>query len=113
MEEAMVSTTVERGKAVTPENDRERQAREAQAKQQAANTQADWDRYVDSRIARYLATHRAEEQCDVLPTALHDALGQILAEERRQWRRERELIEAQARAVISDLKGTIAELQTE
>jgi hypothetical protein len=41
---------------------------------------------------------------------LRDALGQVLAEERWQWRRERELIEAQAQAVVAQLKATIVEL---
>jgi hypothetical protein len=49
----------------------------------------------------------------VLPDALHEALGQILAEERRQWRRERELIQSEAQRVISDLRATISELAGE
>jgi hypothetical protein len=40
-----------------------------------------------------------------LPEALRDALGQIIANERREWRRERELIEAQARTVIAELRA--------
>src|SRR5215472_9897761 len=56
---------------------------------------------------------RAANVGDVLPDALRDALGQVLAEERKQWRRERELIEAQARAVIADLRAAIAELSGE
>jgi hypothetical protein len=44
-----------------------------------------------------------------LPDALHAALGQILAEERRQWRRERELIQSEAQRVIADLRATISE----
>lgn len=40
-----------------------------------------------------------------LPDALRDALGQIVANERREWRRERELIEAQARAAIAELRA--------
>ena len=47
----MVSATEQQqGKAVAAENDRERQARQAQEKQQLANNQADWIRYIDSRI---------------------------------------------------------------
>jgi hypothetical protein len=48
-----------------------------------------------------------------LPDALYEALGQVLAEERRRWRRERALIEAEARAVIADLRATITELAGE
>lgn len=40
-----------------------------------------------------------------LPEALRDALGQVIANERREWRRERELIEAQSRAAIAELKA--------
>ena len=60
-------------------NERERrahEAREALAKQQAVNNQADWDRYVNARIERYLSLHRAEAPSDTLPEALHEALGQ-------------------------------------
>lgn len=39
------------------------------------------------------------------PDALRDALGQVIANERREWRRERELIEAQSRAVIAELRA--------
>jgi hypothetical protein len=44
---------------------------------------------------------------------LHEALGQILAEERRQWRRERALIEAEAQRVTAELRATISELSSE
>ena len=40
-----------------------------------------------------------------LPEALRDALGQVIANERREWRRERELIEAEARAAVAELKA--------
>src|SRR5215472_4548204 len=108
----MVSA-LEQGKKVIAETDRERQARQVQEKQQVSNNQADWDRYVDSRIALYLNSHRAEAPTDVLPDALHEALGQVLAEERRQWRRERELIQSEAQRVIADLRATISELAGE
>jgi hypothetical protein len=98
----MVSA-LEQGKKVVVENDRK----------QVSNTQADGDRYVDSRIERYLSSHRAESSThEVLPDALHEALGQIL-EERRQWRRERELIQSEAQRVIADLRATISELAGE
>jgi hypothetical protein len=95
--------------------EQERQARQVQQTQPVSSNQADWNRYVDSRIERYLSSHRAAESSthEVLPDALHEALGQILAEERRQWRRERALIESEAKAVISDLRATISELAGE
>jgi len=113
----MVSATEQQqGKAVAAENDRERQARQAQEKQQLANNQADWIRYIDSRIdsrvEAYLNSHRAGDD-STLPDALHEALGQIIAEERRQWRRERALIESEAQKTISDLRAVIAELTNE
>jgi hypothetical protein len=49
----------------------------------------------------------------VLPEAVRDALGQIIANERKEWRRERELIEAQAAATVAELRATITELREE
>lgn len=49
---------------------------------------------------------------DALPEALRDALGQIIADQRREWRRERELIEAQSRETIAQLRAEIIELRT-
>jgi hypothetical protein len=60
--------------------EQERQARQVQQTQPVSSNQADWDRYVDSRIERYLSSHRAESSThthEVLPDALHEALGQI------------------------------------
>jgi hypothetical protein len=48
----------------------------------------------------------------VLPDALRDALGQVISDQRREWRRERELIEAQSRETISQLRADIIELRT-
>lgn len=45
--------------------------------------------------------------------ALHDALGQVLAEERRQWRRERELIQSEAHKTIAELRAQIVEWKSE
>lgn len=42
---------------------------------------------------------------------LREALGQVIANERREWRRERELIEAQSRELIADLKAKVIELE--
>lgn len=48
-----------------------------------------------------------------LPDALREALGQVIANERREWRRERELIEAQSRAAIAELRAEIVVLRAE
>ena len=40
---------------------------------------------------------------------MREALGQILAEQQHQWKRERALIEAQAAAVVADMRAAIAE----
>jgi hypothetical protein len=45
----------------------------------------------------------------VLPDALRDALGQVIADQRREWRRERELMEAQARAAEAQAREVAAE----
>jgi hypothetical protein len=50
---------------------------------------------------------------DVLPDALRSALGQIIASERREWRRERELVEAQSRATIAELRERVGVLERE
>ena len=39
-----------------------------------------------------------------LPDALASALGQVVAEERRSWQRDRDLIQAESRALIADLR---------
>jgi hypothetical protein len=44
---------------------------------------------------------------------LRDALGQILAQERATWRRERALIEAEAARVIAELRAANVEMQAE
>jgi hypothetical protein len=49
---------------------------------------------------------------DALPEALRDALGQIIADQRREWRRERELIEAQSREIVAQLRAEVVELRT-
>lgn len=45
--------------------------------------------------------------------SLREALGQVIANERREWRRERELIEAQSRETIAELRAKIIELEQE
>lgn len=45
--------------------------------------------------------------------AVRDALAQVIANERREWRRERELIEAQARETVAELRSKIVELERE
>lgn len=49
---------------------------------------------------------------DALSDALRDALGHVIANERREWRRERELIEAQSKEAIADLRARIIELES-
>jgi hypothetical protein len=59
-------------------------------------------------IAITSATSSAQRQKRIavsLPDALRDALGQIIANERREWRRERELIEAHHRAEMAELRA--------
>lgn len=41
---------------------------------------------------------------------LRDALGQVIADQRREWRRERELIQAQAGQIIAELRAQNVEL---
>ncbi|WP_051150151.1 collagen-like protein [Reyranella massiliensis] len=48
-----------------------------------------------------------------LPDALREALGQVIADQRREWRREREVIEAQSRQLQADAQRTIAELRAQ
>lgn len=43
--------------------------------------------------------------------ALRSALGQVIADQRREWRRERELIEAQARATVAELRAEVLGLR--
>ena len=47
----------------------------------------------------------------VLSDSLRDVLGQIVAEQRREWRREREVMEAQSRTTIAELNARIIELE--
>ena len=47
------------------------------------------------------------ERDDVLLEAFREALGAILDEERRQWARERALIEAQAQKIVAELRAEI------
>ena len=46
---------------------------------------------------------------DGLPDGLRRALGQVISESRKEWQRERALIEAQAQAAISDLRAQYIE----
>jgi hypothetical protein len=49
---------------------------------------------------------------NALPEALRDALGAVIANERREWRRERELIQAQAAQEISEFRSRVIELES-
>jgi hypothetical protein len=44
-------------------------------------------------------------------SSLREALGQVIANERREWRRERELIEAQARETVAELRAKVIEIE--
>ena len=48
---------------------------------------------------------------DTLISELHDAIGDIIADERRQWQRDRDLVEAQVRAMLSDARAQLAEMR--
>lgn len=48
-----------------------------------------------------------------LPDALYDALGRVVADQRKEWGRERERIEADARALQTGLEAKIVTLQAE
>lgn len=48
----------------------------------------------------------------LLPDALGQAIGHVLAEQRREWTRERERIETESRVVIADLRAEVANLKT-
>lgn len=47
------------------------------------------------------------------PDALREALGQVIADQRREWRREREVIQAQARESEARSQQVIAELRAQ
>jgi len=55
----------------------------------------------------------AAPRADALLEGWRDALGHALAQERKQWQRERMLIEAQAQATVAELRAGIAELRAE
>jgi len=55
----------------------------------------------------------ASADADVLLEAWREALADVLATERRQWQRERALIEAQAAQVVSALKAEVVALRSE
>jgi hypothetical protein len=55
----------------------------------------------------------ASDAADCLLEAWREALGEVLDTERRQWQRERALIEAQAQATIAELRAGLAELRGE
>jgi hypothetical protein len=50
---------------------------------------------------------------NVLLTAWEEAVGEVLAEQKRHWTRERALIEAQATATIAELRSEVAKLRCE
>lgn len=54
-----------------------------------------------------------EQGAEILLDAWREVLGNALRDERRQWQRERALIEAEAKATISDIRTVVAELRSE
>lgn len=46
-----------------------------------------------------------------LPEGLREALGQVIAGQRREWAREREVMEAQSRATIAELRAEVVGLK--
>ncbi len=48
-----------------------------------------------------------------LPDGLREALGQVIADQRREWRREREVIEAQSGQIIAELRAEVAGLRAQ
>lgn len=51
------------------------------------------------------------DAADILLDAWREALGEVLDTERRQWARQRELIEAQSAAIIARLEAKVMELE--
>jgi hypothetical protein len=49
----------------------------------------------------------------VLPDALREALGQVIADQRREWRRERELMKAQGREAMAEQRLRDIERETQ
>ena len=62
------------------------------------------------RSEPFLPAPTASDAADCLLEAWREALGQVLDTERRQWQRERALIEAQAQATIAELRAAVAQL---
>jgi hypothetical protein len=61
----------------------------------------------------YLPTPIGSDDDALLLDAWREALAEALDTERRQWQRQRELIEAQAAATIAELRAVVAELRGE
>jgi hypothetical protein len=56
---------------------------------------------------------RQTKSTAVLPDALREALGHVIADQRREWRREREVMEAQARQMQAEASSTIADVRAQ
>jgi hypothetical protein len=61
----------------------------------------------------YLPTPTGSDDDALLLDVWREALAEALDTERRQWQRQRELIEAQAAATIAELRAVVAELRGE
>jgi hypothetical protein len=49
---------------------------------------------------------------NLIPEALADAIGMVIADQRKEWTRERERIETDSRAIIAGLEAKVARLET-
>ena len=61
----------------------------------------------------YLPVPTGSDDDALLLDAWREALAEALDTERRQWQRQRELMEAQAAATIAELRAVVAELRGE
>ena len=65
------------------------------------------------RSETFLPVPIGSDAADCLLEAWREALAEVLDTERRQWQRERMLIEAQAQATIAELRADLAELRSD
>src|SRR5262245_34698509 len=50
---------------------------------------------------------------DVFTEALREALGEVVAHERKHWQREKARMQSEANEIVAELRAKIAELQGE
>src|SRR4029077_18321958 len=86
-----------------------RQRQELQVRSNAMVPRADSVGVMMNNNGNDLLEAPPSPQADALLEGWRDALGHALAQERKQWARERELIEAQAAQIIAALRAEVAE----